>query len=81
MAKIGFKDKLLQASRRNDSLLCVGLDVDPARVPLQLLEGPGWIEAFNRGIIEAKDPPQYPEPRKFAPGARVVRIERYGLVQ
>jgi orotidine-5'-phosphate decarboxylase len=53
VAKIGFKERLLQASRRNDSLLCVGLDVDPARVPIHLLEGPGWIEAFNRGIIEA----------------------------
>jgi len=49
----GFQEKLLAASRRNDSLLCVGLDVDPARVPGSLIESPGWIEAFNRGIIEA----------------------------
>lgn len=48
-----FRDKLLAASRRNDSLLCVGLDVDPARVPAPLLDSPGWIEVFNRGIIEA----------------------------
>jgi orotidine-5'-phosphate decarboxylase len=50
---IGFRDKLLTASRRNDSLLCVGLDVDPRLVPPSLLDRPGWIERFNRGIIEA----------------------------
>jgi orotidine-5'-phosphate decarboxylase len=49
----GFREKLLAAARRNDSLLCIGLDVDPRRVPPGLLEGPGWIEAFNRGIVEA----------------------------
>jgi len=49
----GFREKLLAASRRNDSLLCIGLDVDPRRVPPGLLESPGWIEAFNRGIVEA----------------------------
>jgi orotidine-5'-phosphate decarboxylase len=49
----GFKEKLLAAARRNDSWLCVGLDPDPARVPIGLLEQPGWIEAFNRGIVEA----------------------------
>src|SRR5712691_3065193 len=48
-----FREKLLAASRRNDSLLCVGLDIDPARVPPSVLEQPGWIEAFNRGIVEA----------------------------
>jgi orotidine-5'-phosphate decarboxylase len=49
----GFQEKLLAASRRSDSLLCVGLDIDPARVPDSLIESPGWIEAFNRGIVEA----------------------------
>lgn len=49
----GFNDKLLAAARRNDTLLCVGLDVDPDRVPAELIEQPGWIEAFNRGIVEA----------------------------
>lgn len=48
-----FLDKLLAAQRRNDSLLCVGLDIDPARVPPALLEHPNWIETFNCGIIEA----------------------------
>lgn len=31
----------------------MGLDPDPARVPVGLLEQPGWIEQFNRGLIEA----------------------------
>jgi orotidine-5'-phosphate decarboxylase len=48
-----FREKLLAASRRSRSLLCVGLDVDPARVPLELLDGGNWIESFNRGIVEA----------------------------
>src|SRR5919202_1978146 len=39
--------------RRSDSLLCVGLDIDPGRVPPGLLDDAGWIEQFNRGIVEA----------------------------
>ena len=31
----------------------IGLDVDPSRVPTALLDSPGWIEAFNRGILDA----------------------------
>jgi orotidine-5'-phosphate decarboxylase len=50
---VGFRDKLISASRRNDTLLCVGLDVDASRVPAELLESTGWIEQFNRGIVEA----------------------------
>jgi len=42
-----FTDKLLAASRRNNSLLCVGLDPDPELVPkINFLE-------FNKAIIEA----------------------------
>ena len=48
-----FRDKLLAAMRRSDSLLCVGLDIDPGRVPPTLLDDAGWIETFNRGIVEA----------------------------
>ncbi len=44
---INFLDKLLTASRRNRSLLCVGLDPDPALMP-----GVGLGE-FNREIIDA----------------------------
>ena len=41
-------EKLAQASLKNNSLLCVGLDTDPALVP----EGVGVFE-FNRAIIDA----------------------------
>jgi orotidine-5'-phosphate decarboxylase len=42
-----FQEKLTAASRKNNSLLCVGLDPDPALMPLEdVLE-------FNRAIIEA----------------------------
>jgi orotidine-5'-phosphate decarboxylase len=42
-----FVDKLTAAVRRNDSLLCVGLDPDPALMPVQ------DIAEFNRAIIDA----------------------------
>lgn len=42
-----FTDKLLAASRSNDSLLCVGLDPDPARMPV-----PDVLE-FNKAIVDA----------------------------
>lgn len=42
-----FFDKLEQAALRNQSLLCVGLDPDPARLPVP------DVAAFNRAIIEA----------------------------
>jgi len=42
-----FVDKLLEAGSRNKSLLCVGLDPDPALMPkVSLLE-------FNRAIVDA----------------------------
>jgi orotidine-5'-phosphate decarboxylase len=45
---MNFIDKLLQASRTNKSLLCVGLDPDPELMP------PGMsVLDFNRAIIEA----------------------------
>lgn len=42
-----FTDKLLNISRRNQSLLCVGLDPDPDQMP-----GVGILE-FNKAIIQA----------------------------
>lgn len=42
-----FQEKLTAASRKNSSLLCVGLDPDPALMPVD-----GVLE-FNRAIIEA----------------------------
>ena len=42
-----FADKLLRASETNRSLLCVGLDPDPQRMPID------DIFEFNRAIIDA----------------------------
>jgi orotidine-5'-phosphate decarboxylase len=42
-----FREKLEAAAVRNGSLLCVGLDPDPARLPIDDLAG------FNRAIVEA----------------------------
>lgn len=48
-----FVGKLQAAARRNDSLLCVGIDTEPDRVPASLRgERDPWF-AFNRGIVEA----------------------------
>ncbi|MCL0072772.1 orotidine-5'-phosphate decarboxylase [Dehalococcoidia bacterium] len=44
---MNFIEKLLKASRKNNSLLCIGLDPDP-----QLMPGVEVVE-FNRQIIEA----------------------------
>ncbi|MGQ9632366.1 MAG: orotidine-5'-phosphate decarboxylase [bacterium] len=48
-----FIDKLLAASRGNDSLVCVGLDADLDSIPRSLLKSPNPIFDFNRAIIEA----------------------------
>ncbi len=42
-----FIDKLVAASRRNKSLLCVGLDPDPALMPKMSLQ------EFNKAIVDA----------------------------
>lgn len=42
-----FIDKLLAAGRRNRSLLCIGLDPDPERLPVE------DVFEFNRAIIES----------------------------
>jgi orotidine-5'-phosphate decarboxylase len=48
-----FLEKLRSATRANDSLVCVGLDVDPARIPRRLADGPDPVFRFNRAIIDA----------------------------
>lgn len=52
---MSFRERLRAASERSGSLLCVGLDPDPARLPTHL--GPAddarTVLAFNRAIIEA----------------------------
>ena len=45
---MNFIDKLISASRRNKSLLCVGLDTDPNLIPVNIS-----VFQFNREIIEA----------------------------
>lgn len=46
-----FLDKLEQISRKNKSLVCVGLDVDMQRIPPSLLEEDEPILTFNKAII------------------------------
>ncbi len=48
-----FLHKLDLSSRARDSLLCVCLDPDPARIPEMLGRGPQGILRFNRRIIRA----------------------------
>ncbi|MCL4465585.1 MAG: orotidine-5'-phosphate decarboxylase [Chloroflexi bacterium] len=48
-----FVEKLLASARRNRSLLCVGLDIEPSRLPPGVRDAPGGYLAFNRAIVEA----------------------------
>ena len=50
---MNFYDKLRAAWRTNNSLVCVGLDPDPAKLPacVRGLEKP--VFAFNKAIIDA----------------------------
>jgi orotidine-5'-phosphate decarboxylase len=48
-----FIESLLAASRRNQSLLCVGLDPDATRVPAALRGAPDPIYAFCMAIVDA----------------------------
>ena len=50
---MNFIDKLNAAWKRNDSLLCVGLDPDTARLPAHLQGRPDGIVAFCKAIIDA----------------------------
>lgn len=49
---MSFSDKLLACSRRQDSLLCVGLDPLPERLPEEVRDFPDPILAFNRAVVE-----------------------------
>lgn len=48
-----FLEKLEAASRSRDSILCLCLDPDPARIPDALGHGPQAVLEFNRGIVQA----------------------------
>ena len=48
-----FMQSLHQAWQRNDSLVCVGLDPEPARFPAHLRGTPDAVYAFCRAIVDA----------------------------
>jgi orotidine-5'-phosphate decarboxylase len=48
-----FLDQLAQAQRQNDSLLCVGLDPEPARFPVAWKGQPERIYDFCAAIVDA----------------------------
>jgi orotidine-5'-phosphate decarboxylase len=48
-----FVDKLLKVQRKNRSLLCVGLDTDPAKLPGHLGKSANAVLKFNQEIIGA----------------------------
>jgi orotidine-5'-phosphate decarboxylase len=48
-----FQARLRAASEANHSLLCVGLDIDPARIPEHLRAAPGGPATFADAIVAA----------------------------
>lgn len=50
---MSFAELLVSAGRRNQSLLCVGLDPDPARLPAVLQRSSDPVYAFCTALIEA----------------------------
>jgi len=48
-----FREKLLAAQRRQCSLVCIGLDTDPQRLPNHLQGSRNGVSEFNRRIVEA----------------------------
>jgi orotidine-5'-phosphate decarboxylase len=50
---MAFVTQLEQAWRRNESLVCVGLDPEPARFPAGMRDAPDAIFAFCREIVDA----------------------------
>ncbi len=56
---MNFKQKLASIQKNKNSVLCVGLDPDPTRLPPSLLPGASIedrVLAFNQAIIEATAP-------------------------
>jgi orotidine-5'-phosphate decarboxylase len=51
--RMSFIQRLQQAWQRNDSLVCVGLDPEPARFPAALRDNPDAIFTFCRDIVDA----------------------------
>ncbi len=50
---MSFKTKLEKAIKKNNSLLCVGLDVDKDRLPKNIQADEDFIFKFNKAIIDA----------------------------
>ena len=50
---MNFFEKLEKAQDKNNSLLCVGLDIDLTKVPKEILKEDNPILAFNKAIIDA----------------------------
>lgn len=50
---MNFIDKLLRVQRKNNSLLCIGLDAEVSRVPRSLSRRSDPLYEFNRRIIDA----------------------------
>ena len=50
---MSFLEKLDQAVKKNNSLLCLGLDIDLSRIPNNSLKSDDPIFLFNRKIIDA----------------------------
>ncbi|HEV7122545.1 MAG TPA: orotidine 5'-phosphate decarboxylase, partial [Rhodanobacter sp.] len=48
-----FMQSLHRAWQRNHSLVCVGLDPEPAKFPDHLRDDPDAVFAFCRAIVEA----------------------------
>jgi orotidine-5'-phosphate decarboxylase len=47
------RSELVRIIRQKKSVLCVGLDTDPARIPAHLSSEPDPVFAFNKAIIDA----------------------------
>ena len=47
------RSELVAAIRAKKSVLCVGLDTDPGKIPAQLRDKPGGVLEFNKAIIDA----------------------------
>ena len=50
---MGFIEQLQRAWRTNGSLVCVGLDPEPSRIPSALRDSPDALFAFCRAIVDA----------------------------
>jgi len=50
---MSFSDKLQEAWKASNSLVCVGLDPEPRKFPNGLRDAPGGIFEFNKAIVDA----------------------------